>query len=582
MSSSKLGTILIESGKLTAEKLSMAMRKQVGTRRFLGEVLVDLGYVSAEDIARALSRQLNIPYLELGDDFRLETEDIRLIPESVARKFGLIPIKKNGSAAVTLVMGDPLDLDAVDTVRSLTNLEVRKAISTPDRIRAAIDRFYRADAHIERNLKDILDLEKDAKSEEAPDAAFSGMRETKLDADALRVQANEAPVVRFVNLLLLQSVRDRASDIHFEPGEKTISVRLRIDGSLREITPPPKALYQAIVTRIKILSNMDIAEKRLPLDGRFKFTAHGRVIDVRVSSLPEVHGEKMVLRILDREALVVDMRSIGIEDDMIRRFQSALKAPHGIILLTGPTGSGKTTTLYAALSYLKNPELNIQTVEDPVEYLVDGINQMAIRPKIGLDFAGALRSILRQDPDIIMIGEIRDLETAQIAMRAALTGHLVLSTLHTNDSPSAFSRLKDIGIEPYLTAATILLVLSQRLVRVNCDACIADAPPPADMLRIARSVCADAPSWAFKAGAGCLKCGHSGYRGRSAIIEYLEVSDPIREMIQDGTREVALRQRAIELGMETLLANGLKKVKLGISTLDEVLGVCPVMGAVGE
>jgi len=578
MSSSKLGTILIESGKLTTEQLSLAMRKQVGTRRFLGEVLVDLGYVSAEDVARSLSQQLDISYYDLGDDFRIETEEIRLIPESVARKFCLIPMKKDSGPTVTLIMNDPLDLDAADTVRSLTNLEVRKAVSTRKRILAAIDRFYRADAHIERNLKDILDLEKEGSSEESPEALFSTLREPNVDADALRMLANEAPVVRFLNVLLLQSVRDRASDIHFEPGEKAVTIRLRIDGALREITPPPKALYQAIVTRIKILANMDIAEKRLPLDGRFKFTAHGRIIDVRVSSLPEVYGEKLVLRILDRESLVVDMRNIGFEEDMIGRFQRVLKSPHGIILLTGPTGSGKTTTLYAALSYLKDPEMNIQTVEDPVEYLIDGINQMQIRPKIGLDFGNALRSILRQDPDIIMIGEIRDLDTAQIAMRASLTGHLVLSTLHTNDAPSAFSRLRDIGIEPYLIAATVLLVLSQRLVRLNCPECRADVAPPADMLRIVRSACPEAGSWAFKAGRGCVHCGHSRYRGRTGIIEHLDMSDAVREMIQNGTREVAMRQKAIELGMETLLASGLKKVKTGVTTLEEVLGVCPVIG----
>ena len=311
----------------------------------------------------------------------------------------------------------------------------------------------------------------------------------------------------------MQAVRDRASDIHFEPGEKTVSVRLRIDGVLREITPPPKALYQAIVTRIKILSNMDIAEKRLPLDGRFKFTAHGpRHRRARLLACRKCTARSWCCASCDREALVVDMRSIGFEDDMIQRFQTALKAPHGIILLTGPTGSGKTTTLYAALNYLKDPELNIQTVEDPVEYLLAGINQMPVKPKIGLDFANALRSILRQDPDIIMIGEIRDLETAQIAMRAALTGHLVLSTLHTNDSPSAFSRLKDIGIEPYLIAATMQLVLSQRLVRVICDACVSGR-------RRLRPTCCGSParrarrrpSWTFKAGAGCAKCGQSRY-----------------------------------------------------------------------
>ncbi len=340
---------------------------------------------------------------------------------------------------MTLVMSDPLDLDALDTVRSLISLDVTKAVSTAARIKSVIDRSYTEEAHIERNLREIADAE--------VEEVVTGMEGRSDNDDQLRLLANDAPVVKFVNLLLMQAVRDRASDIHFEPHETEVKVRLRIDGVLHEVTPPPKALYSGVVTRIKILSNMDISERRLPLDGRFKFGVHGRVIDVRVSSLPEVFGEKIVLRLLDRDALRVNMKDIGFDDDMLTRFHRILKEPHGIILLTGPTGSGKTSTLYSALSFLRSPEVNIQTVEDPVEYQLRGINQMAVKSTIGLDFASGLRAILRQDPDIIMIGEIRDAETAQIAMRSALTGHLVLSTLHTNDAPSAFWRLRDIGVE---------------------------------------------------------------------------------------------------------------------------------------
>ena len=425
MNVSRLGAILLESGKITSEQLATAVRKQGGTRYFLGEVLVELGYAAAEDIARSLATQLTIPFFDLGEDFRLAPEEVRLIPESVARKYCLIPVRKESAQAVTIVMRDPLDLEAVDAVRSITNLEVLKAVGTQERILAVINKYYRAEAHIERNLQDILDLEKEDEKSSPLVGSAESLHETQVDSDQARVQANDAPVVRFVNLLLLQAVRDRASDIHFEPEERKVTVRLRVDGCLREVTPPPKALYQAIVTRIKILSTMDIAEKRLPLDGRFKYMAQGRIIDVRVSSLPEVYGEKLVLRILDRSGLLVDMQSIGIEEPMLSNFKRVLHSPHGIVLVTGPTGSGKTTTLYAALSFLKNPELNIQTVEDPVEYLIGNINQMQIKPNIGLDFANALRAILRQDPDIIMIGEIRDLETARIAMQAALTGHLV-------------------------------------------------------------------------------------------------------------------------------------------------------------
>jgi len=566
--SNKLGSILLETGKINEQQLEQAIEKQKGTRKLLGDVLVELQFVRPQDIARCLARQLDIPYFELGDDFRLEPEEVKLIPESVSRRFCLIPVKREDGPTLTVVMRDPLDIQALDTVRSLTNLEIRKAVGTEERIRAVIDRFYREDAHIERNLQDLVDLETE-EIEIDGDAAT--------DTDQLRVQANDAPVVRFVNLLLMQAVRDRASDIHFEPGERAVAVRLRIDGVLREVTPPPKSLYQAIVTRIKILSEMDIAERRLPLDGRFKFKAYGRIIDVRVSSLPEVHGEKLVLRLLDREALLVDMRSIGFEDDMLTQFQRILHMPHGIILLTGPTGSGKTTTLYSALSYIQSPEKNIQTVEDPVEYQIPGINQMQIKPAINLDFAHALRSILRQDPDIIMIGEIRDLETARIAMRASLTGHLVLSTLHTNDAPSAVWRLKDIGVESYLIGATVELVISQRLVRVICDDCREEYTPPSDLFRVVRAVCPDADQWRYVRGAGCRKCGKSGFRGRTALIEFMEMSDPLREIILAGAGETALRNKAAELGMQPLHVDGFAKVKNGVTTLDEVMNVCPIL-----
>lgn len=558
----------MESGKLTADQLSAALKAPLAAGRPLGHALLEMGYVNEDDIARALAAQLDIPFKELDDDMRLEKEEVKLIPEAVARRYCVIALRRDGSGVVTLVMKDPLDLYALDTIRSLTALDVIKAVSTEKRIIGVIDRSYTEEAHIERNLREIVSA--------GADDVVTGIEEkTESGDDQLRVLANDAPVVRFVNLLLLQAVRDRASDIHFEPHEKEIHVRLRVDGSLREVTPPPKALYSGVVTRIKILSNMDIAERRLPLDGRFKYSVHGRIIDVRVSSLPCVHGEKMVLRILDRDSLLVDLKDVGFDPRMQARFEHILKQPHGIILLTGPTGSGKTSTLYSALSYLRSPDVNIQTVEDPVEYLVHGINQMAVRSTIGLDFATALRAILRQDPDIVMIGEIRDSETAQIAMRAALTGHLVLSTLHTNDSPSAFWRLRDIGVEAYLIAATLSLVISQRLVRVVCPHCKEQVEPSAEEQRLARLFDSDLNDWTFMKGRGCPKCLNTGYRGRTAIFEFLEVSDPIREMILDGTGTVTLRERAIKLGMEPLLMNGLRKVKEGITTIDEVLVAAP-------
>ncbi len=565
----RLGDILVDAGSITEAELEHALEQQRGTKRFLGDVLVELGYAKPVEVGRALALQLDVPMLELGEDFKLSQEEVALLPESVARRCVMLALKREKGPVVTLVMKDPLDIEAVDMARSLTGMEVHKAVSTEDRILAAIDRYYREDAHIEKDLRDIADLETGTKGRRDEEEGL-------VDADQLRLQANDAPVVRFVNLLLMQAVRDRASDIHFEPGERDVTVRLRIDGVLRIVTPPPKSLYQAIVTRIKILSDMDIAERRLPLDGRFKFNAYGRVIDVRVSSLPEVHGEKLVLRILDREALLVDMHQVGFDDRLLNRFQRVLAAPNGIVLLAGPTGSGKTTTLYSALSYLRSSEVNIQTVEDPVEYLIPGINQMAVRPRIGLGFADALRSILRQDPDIIMIGEIRDVETARIAMRSSLTGHLVLSSLHTNDSPSAFWRLRDIGIEPYLIAATVKLVLSQRLVRCICNECREEARPPEDVMKVLLHVMPDAAHWSLNRGRGCAACGQTGFRGRTAIFEYLEANDAVREMILAGAGEVEFRHRAIELGMEPLLENGLRKVRDGITTAGEVLAACPV------
>ena len=565
MKATKLGAILLEAGKVTEAQLEAAVRSRGAAAQPLGEVLVELGFLGAADIAEALAQQLDIPFVAPDEGFRLEPEEVGLIPLSVARRYDLFAMKRNGAAGFTVVMSDPLDVEALDTVRSLTPLDVRRAVSTRAHIRSVIERFYRPDAHIERSLQDIVALEAPA----GADAAGAA----RLDVDQLKVLANDAPVIKFVNLLLMQAVRDRASDIHFEPAERGVTVRLRVDGVLREVTPPPRSLYQAIVTRIKILSQMDITERRLPLDGRFKYKANDHEVDVRVSSLPEVFGEKLVLRILDKQSQLVELHEIGFEEATLERFRRILRRPHGIILLTGPTGSGKTTTLYSALNFLKSPEKNIQTVEDPVEYLIPGVNQMPIRPKIHLDFANSLRAILRQDPNIIMIGEIRDAETARIAMQASLTGHLVLSTLHTNDAPSAVSRLQDIGIEPYLIVATLNLVISQRLVRVLCPECKEERRPDPEAYGLAVRECPAAAGWTFHEARGCHRCGQAGYRGRQAIFEFLEITEPLRRMILEGADIAAFRRRAIELGMRTLMADGLDRVRQGITSVGEVLKV---------
>lgn len=568
MGEAKIGKLLVARGLLTESQLSRAVIAQRGSGRVLGELLVEMGYVTPVDIARALSDQLGIPYFEISDGFKLEKEEVKLVPENVARRYCLFPIQNRNDSArqsITLVMRDPLDVEAISTVRSLTRLEIHKAVSSEECIRSVIDKYYQVEAYIERDLQDIVDVETEG---------GGAIGEPGSDADQLRVLANDAPVVKFVNLMLMQAVRDRASDIHFEPGEHSVTVRIRVDGLLREVTPPPKALYRAVTTRIKILSNMDITERRLPLDGRFKFKVHDRTIDVRVSSLPEAHGEKLVLRILDRQAFLVDMKDVGFDPVMLKRFQRVLQAPNGIILLTGPTGSGKTTTLYGALNFLKDPAWNIQTVEDPIEYLIPGINQMQCKASIGLDFANALRSILRQDPDIIMVGEIRDAETSQIAMRSALTGHLVLSSLHTNDATSAIWRLRDIGVESYLIAATIKLVIGQRLVRLICPSCKQEHLPAGEELDYAVRQNPAAAGWIYYKGAGCPKCAKTGYLGRSGIFEYLEITDAIRELINKDSNAVEFRKRAVAAGMEPMALNGLNKVKAGLTTLSEVMSVC--------
>ncbi|MEE9369736.1 MAG: ATPase, T2SS/T4P/T4SS family [Pontiella sp.] len=567
MITDQLSEMMIRSGRVGSSELEKALAIQEDSGRILTDILIEEQLASSEDIARTFSDLLNIPLLELGEDFHLKRDEFDMIPDSVARRYCLIPLIKEEGVSITLVMKNPLDMDAVDTVRSLTSLEIHKAVSTEEKITTVIDKCYKEEAYVEAGLQDIVDVEA---------AEFDGFEADIGDVDQLLVHANDAPVVRYVNLLLMEAVRDGASDIHFEPGENSCSVRLRVDGSLRPVTPPPKSLFSAIITRIKILSEMDIAERRLPLDGRFKFKFSGRVIDVRVSSMPLVFGEKVVMRILDKQSLVVDLKDIGFEGHNLKRFKEILHMPNGIVLLTGPTGSGKTTTLYSALGILKDPKRNVQTVEDPVEYLMEGINQMPVRPKIGLNFAECLRHILRQDPDAVMIGEIRDSETAEIAMRASLTGHIVLSTLHTNDATSAFSRMRDIGIPSYLTAATMRLIIAQRLVKTICPNCKAPYTPDATEMDYAKTLFPDADSWKFQHGEGCNQCRNLGMKGRRAIFEFLEVSTDLREMIHNQVDDITLRKTAIAGGMQTLSENAFDRVREGETTISEAIGVSQV------
>lgn len=554
---------VLQTGRLTEERLrELEGRKGTG----LTETLIREGVISEEEIARDMADKLHLRFVSLDDEFRLRRDEVGLVSEATARRFSLIPLMgEDGS--ITIVTSDPLNLEAVDVVRSMTHCDVHLAVGCRSRINDIIEKCYCDEAYLKDQLEDIAEDEKDG--------VVIGENVNVAEDDQLAVLANDPPVVQFVNLVLMEAVRDRASDIHIEPGERSVTVRIRVDGQLRVIPPPPKHLHRGIVTRVKILSNMDIAERRLPQDGRFKFRVHDRTIDIRVSSLPEVHGEKVVLRILDRTGLKTDMREIGFDEDTISRYQKILRMPNGIVLLTGPTGSGKTTTLYSALEYLRDPRRNIQTVEEPVEYQIDGINQMSVKPSIGLDFAHALRFILRQDPDTILIGEIRDLETAQIAMRASLTGHLVLSTLHTNDAPSAFWRLRDIGIPTYLLAATLRLVMAQRLVRKNCEACNAETTPSKEMMHIATHIDPESEHWRFMKGKGCVKCARTGCLGRTAIVEFLEVTLPVRETVAAEASDAALKAVAEKEGMSPLVNSGMAKVKAGVTSLEEIISACP-------
>ena len=531
---------------------------------------MSLGFISEADLAKFLANFFHLPYTELTDDEELDFSIVELVPEPLARRYCLIVTDKDGDV-LTVTMADPFDVRAIDAVRLETNCRVRKMVSSRSAILRAIDRSYHAASRLAKSMDHLLSGET-VQDETAVQLERDVVTE---ETEQLKQEATDAPVVQFVNLLLMRAIQERASDIHIEPEELSVTIRLRIDGLLREVTAPPKHMFQAITTRIKILGNLDIAERRLPQDGRFKFKAFDKTIDVRLSCLPTVYGEKLVLRILDRSALLLDMTALGFEPKMLEVFKRVVQLPYGLVILTGPTGSGKTTTLYAALSAIKTPTKNFVTIEDPVEYQLSKINQVHTKAEIGLTFAAGLRSILRQDPDIIMVGEIRDRDTADICIRSALTGHLVLSTLHTNDSVSAISRLTDMGIEPYLLTASMSLVMAQRLVRRICEDCAAPWEPPQELLnRLKRSVQGNGPVWKFLRGKGCRRCGHTGYFSRIAIYEQFVITEAIKALIAEGASIMRVKQAAQKEGLQTLLQSALNKVRHGVTTLDEAFSVC--------
>ena len=569
----RFGELLLSKGLLNRRELTEALNEQRSRGGRLGEIIVKLKMVSDEDVRCALAEHLATERVHL-DGKDIDMEIARLVPEAIAKRFNLVAIdEKDGK--VLVAMADPLDIVAIDTITMKTGREIQPVLSSLREIRQTIEKVYHGSDIDEQRLRDIVEHAVNTETEEG-EAEQDTLMENALNALEADISVEEAatraPVIRFVDLLLRQAVKSRASDIHVEPQEFSMTIRMRIDGVLQDMVPPPRKMQAAIATRIKILSKMDIAERRLPQDGRFKIKAPGRDIDVRVSVIPTIYGEKVVMRILDSLAVNHNLDQLGFDPELLEEFKVMLSQPHGIIIVTGPTGSGKSTTLYSALNYLRDPRKNITTVEDPVEYRLAGINQIQVKPEIGLDFAESLRAILRQDPDIILIGEIRDKETIDIAIKASLTGHLVLSTFHTNDAPSAISRMVYMGVEPYLLASTVNLIVAQRLVRRICDRCKEPVAINEGVLRRLNVDPARSRDAVFYHGRGCTACGGTGYLGRLPIFEFLVTDSEIRDQISMGSSEARIREMSRQRGYKGLLESGIDRMLEGMTTAEEVLG----------
>jgi len=557
----KLGEILINEGLINKSQLDEALRFQKLSGRALGDILVDRGFIKEIDLYNIIAKQLDIPFVSLKDGSLKPSQDDnleKLIPQSFARSQMILPLSKH-LGSLTVALSNPLDLLAVDNLKKITGCDINPVIATKSDIRDAIAKFY--------GSKDMLEEIVD-RSYEITDSVIGDFKPyTNIDSlEDIVARAEDAPVIKLINLILIQAVKERASDIHIEPFREKINVRFRIDGILHRIAPPSQHLLPALISRIKILSKLDISEKRLPQDGGFTVKIEDRSIDLRVSVVPTIYGEKAVMRILDKGAVSFELDDLGFSQKDLENFKACISKPYGLILITGPTGSGKSTTLYSALNYIMTPRKNIITIEDPVEYQLSGINQVQVKPQIGLTFAEGLRSFLRQDPDIMMVGEIRDLETAEICIRASLTGHLVLSTLHTNDAPSAVTRLIDIGLEPYLVMSSLLLIMAQRLVRRLCPKCKLPVKMPDDIAAHYNIQKRDI----FKAK-GCEFCRNTGYTGRVAIHELLLMDQNIKQIIiKDGNSE-DIKNQGKKTGMRTLLEDGLGKVQEGITSIEEVM-----------
>ena len=548
----------MKQGLVTQSQLEEALRLQKRSGRPIGDILIENNFVSEKDVCDGLARQLDIPFASIeGGSLRPSEEQKldELVPQDFARQYMVLPLSRQGKS-LNVAVYNPLDLLIMDNLRRMTGCEINPAIATRADLREGIDKFYGKKEMLKEAVEESYAVEEGVIPE----------TEEGISLEDVVAKAEEAPVIKLVNLLLIQAVKERASDIHIEPFTKKINVRFRIDGVLHKIAPPSQHLLPALISRVKILSKMDIAEKRLPQDGSFIIRVEDRTVDIRSSVIPTIYGEKAVLRILDRGTISFELEKLGFSEDDLKKFKQAILRPYGLILLTGPTGCGKSTTLYSALNFIKSPYKNIITIEDPVEYHIEGINQVQVKPQIGLTFATGLRSFLRQDPDIMMVGEVRDLETAQMCMRAALTGHLVFSTLHTNDAPSAATRLINIGVEPYLVSSGLILVMAQRLVRKLCPVC---KQPDQLSPEIIKKY--NLPKRQIFKAKGCQKCHNTGYAGRTAITEIMAVHTKIRDMITRNATTDQVRKAAEEEGMLSLMRNGLEKVIIGITSLQEVL-----------
>lgn len=559
-----LGRILIKMGKVNRKQVHEALAVQKAKRGPLGQILIDLGYIQAADLQLALAAQIGMEPVNM-DAVDVQDDVVKLLPNQMANTYRVVPIDfDRGTNTLSVVMSSPDNFQATDDLRKLLGFAIRPMIAPEEQITAALHRYYPEDAS--QSINELLN--EIGHDEEL--AKFEGRGES-IDLEDLKQLVESNPVKQLVGLVLHQAIRDRSSDIHFEPFEDEYKLRYRIDGVLYEMMPPPRYLAMAIASRIKVMAGLDIAERRLPQDGRISLTVAGNPVDLRVAVLPTMFGESVVLRVLDRASLSLDLDKVGMRDDDLVTFNKLIGRPHGIILNTGPTGCGKTTTLYAALNTLNNPEVKILTAEDPVEYDIDGIIQCQIRAPIGLTFARLLRSFLRQDPDIILVGEIRDLETAQIAIQASLTGHLVFSTLHTNDAPSAVARLVDLGVEPFLITATFEAVVAQRLARRICKGCKEEFRPTEDQLQELQLKPEDVEGKRFFFGKGCDACNNTGYRGRIGVYELMVFNDEIRELVMKNASTSLLREAAERNGMRSLRESGLLLIYDGITTIDEVV-----------